>query len=191
VFALLRNNCLHRRLYTFSRKRSRESIRLPPFPVVYLWYSFVVWGERNPAMFIIFSPQLLAISFTSKSSIQAGPSLLRIVRRTTMCEVRAKYQYIPGCQRDLGPLLGFTPRICYSATVGEWNGLVNFVGAGDDFKASVCGCCGIDCEIGSHVFCCADVIVGWGIKVGMETVAMRGFVVDFVFEKQHILHSSQ
>jgi len=81
------------------------------------------------------------------------------------------------------------PGVTDSAAVGEVNG--HSMRAGHDFQAAVGQSGGVDGEIGGQMLDLAYVVVGGRVEVRFEAVALRHFVVDLVFEEDHVLERSK
>lgn len=62
------------------------------------------------------------------------------------------------------------------------------MGARDNLQTSVLWRGGVNGDIGSDVLDAPDVVVSWGVEVGLEAVSEGEFVVDLIFEKEHFLY---
>lgn len=105
-----------------------------------------------------------------------------------MRQMASKNQHISPIQRDGHPGLCILPGLCDVAAVLQLN--VHFVRAGDDFQTAVFWGGGVNGEVCCDVVYAADVIVGGGIKVGLEAVPEGKLIVDFVFKEEHFLTRS-
>ena len=95
-------------------------------------------------------------------------------------------QHIASLERDGYPRLCILPSFRNVSAVRELD--VHFVRARDDLKTSVLRRGGVNSDVGGDVLDSADVVIGWGVEVGLETVSEREFVVDLIFEKEHFLY---
>ena len=95
-------------------------------------------------------------------------------------------QHVASLERDGYPRLCILPSFRNVSAVRELD--VHFVRARDDLKTSVFRRGGVDSDVGGDVLNAADVVVGWGVEVGLEAISEGEFVVNLIFEKEHFLH---
>lgn len=136
-------------------------------------------------MLIILLSQIQPITLRMESNVKTSPRLIGIVRSRTMRKVRAKNKHITRLHRKTNPLMLSFPGVLDPAVLLELD--VHLVGSWYDLQTAVfMGCC-VDGNVGCYVLDAPDVVVGWGIQVGLEAVAEGLLVVDLVFEEEHFL----
>lgn len=81
--------------------------------------------------------------------------------------------------------MGRLPFRSDTTSVDEVN--VHIMRAWDDLQVAVCFGRFVDAYVGRDVVDLSDVVVCWGVGVGQEAVAVGAFIVDLVFEKEHVL----
>lgn len=102
--------------------------------------------------------------------------------------MRAENQHVASLQRDGDPFVSVFPLGLDTSVLGELD--VHFVRARNNFQTAVFDRCGVDGYVGGDVLNAPDVVVGWGVKMSLEAVSVGLFVVDFVFEEEHVLSFS-
>lgn len=148
----------------------------------------MIRGEMGPPVRIILPPQILPIGPHMIRGVQTRPLCTRLVLRRPVRQMASKNQHVPSLKRYGHPRLCTLPG--FRDVPAMQNLDVHLVRAGDDLQAPVFWRGSIDGDVGGDVLNTADVVVGWGIYVGLEAISKGQFVVDLILEKEHLLRGT-
>lgn len=98
----------------------------------------------------------------------------------------SKDQHIPSLKRYGHPRVRTLPGFRNVPAVRQLD--VHFVRTCDNLQTPVLQRGRINSNVGRDVLDVADVVVGWSVEVGLEAISEGEFVVDLIFEKEHLLH---
>ncbi len=144
----------------------------------------MVWGEVNPAMFIVLLSQVQAFALHGVGCIHTGAWFGRRVGGRAMGQVGSKDQDITHIKRNLGPLVSILP---FETDVAFAAIHIHIMRSSDNFQAPVLGCGRVNGKVGSDVLDVTHMGVCTRIKMSPEAIAVGLFVVDLVFEKDYFL----
>lgn len=90
-------------------------------------------------------------------------------------------------QRQLGEFMSIFPLLVQTSPVGQFN--VHFVGAWDEFETAILWSLRVHHHHDLHELHLTHVLIGWSVDVCDEAIGTGVFIVDLVFEQQHILYT--
>jgi hypothetical protein len=141
--------------------------------------------EIRPAMGIILLSQIPPVARGMEGRIETGATPVRLVGGRSVRQMRSKDQHVPNLQGHRHPLVRGLPGRRDAAAVRELDG--HPVRARHDLETAVLQRGRVDGEVGRDVLDAADVVVRRCVQVRLEAVSARLFVVDLVFEEEHVL----
>lgn len=138
----------------------------------------------NP-MSIVPLAQIQPVFLRVEGCIETRSALLGLIICRPVRQMRSEYKHIACFKRNGDPLVTGFPFRLDASVLGELD--FHFVRSRDDFQTAVFDSCGVDGDVCCYVLDAPDVVVSWGVEVGLEAIAVGLFVIDFILEEEHVL----